>query len=138
LVPKGYWDFKLDVVKLGDSPLSGQSTLALVDSGSTYIVGPVDAVGYVAEQNQAVCFNMDEQQPDPSIVDCTSPFGFDAASIDCEQERFFSLEFVADGTSYVLGREELVDVIETSMGPLCLLRIMGNHDIPVSLMSGCK
>ncbi|CAB9528383.1 Pepsin A [Seminavis robusta] len=129
---QGYWDFKLDTVKLGDSPLSASSTLALVDSGSTYVVGPIDAVGYVAEQNQAVCFTMDKDDPnaDPSIVDCTSPFGFDAASIDCDQKQFFSIEFVADETSYFLGREELVDVIETSVGPLCLLKIMGNHDIP--------
>jgi hypothetical protein len=28
----GYWDFKLDAVKLGDSPLAAASTLALVDS----------------------------------------------------------------------------------------------------------
>jgi hypothetical protein len=69
---------------------------------------------------------------DPEIVECTSPFGFDAATIDCEQQHFLPLEFVADGTSYYLGRDELVDEIETSLGPLCLLRVMGNRDIPVS------
>ena len=129
----GYWDFKLDVVKLGDSPLSAMDTLALVDSGSTYLVGPMDAVGYVAEQNQAVCIVMgDDQNQDSIIVDCISPTGFDVATIDCDQDRFLELEFIADGTSYILGREDLVDVIETSMGPLCILRIMGNSDIPVN------
>ena len=128
---QGYWDFKLDTVKLGDSPLAAGSTLALVDSGSTYVVGPVDAIGYAAEQNQAVCFNM-KDDGEPDIVDCTNPFGFEAASIDCDQKTFHPLEFVADGTSYFLGREELVDVIETSLGPLCLLRLAGNGDIPVS------
>lgn len=126
---QGYWDFKLDAVKLGDSPLAAASTLALVDSGSTYIVGPVDAIGYAAEQNQAVCFNM-KGGGDPEIVDCSNPFGFDAASVDCDQPTFHELEFVADGASYFLGREELVDVIETSMGPLCLLRLAGNGDVP--------
>jgi Eukaryotic aspartyl protease len=128
---EGYWDFKLDYVKMNGSPLAAASTLALVDSGSTYIVGPMDAIGYVAEQNQAVCFTVPEFG-DPEAVDCTSPFGFDAASIDCDQKRFYALEFVADGTSYVLGKKELVDVIDTSEGPLCLLRLMGNNDIPVS------
>ena len=61
LIFEGCWDFKLETVKLGDSPLAASSTLALVDSGLTYVVGPVDAIGYVAEQNQAVCFNMDDQ-----------------------------------------------------------------------------
>jgi hypothetical protein len=92
----------------------------------------VDAVGYAAEQNQAVCFNM-KDNAEPDIVDCTNPFGFEAASIDCDKKTFHPLEFVADGTSYFLGRKELVDVIETSMGPLCLLRLAGNGDIPVSL-----
>jgi len=128
---EGYWDFKLDSVRLGDSPLAADNSLGLVDSGSTYVVGPVDAVGYVAEQNQAACFNMDDTD-NPEVVDCTAPFGFDAASIDCDQKTFLPIEFVADGVSYYLGREELVEVIETSMGPLCLLRLQGNRDIPVS------
>ena len=131
---RGYWDFKLDLVKLGDSPLAAASTLALVDSGSTYLVGPIDEIGYAAEQNQAVCFNV-KDDGDPDIVDCTSPFGFEAASIDCDQETFLPVEFVADSVSYVLGREELVDVIETTMGPLCLLRLAGNADIPVSFQT---
>ena len=130
---QGYWDFKLDLVKLGDSPLAAASTLALVDSGSTYVVGPIDEIGYAAEQNKAVCFNM-KDNGDPDIVDCTNPFGFEAASIDCDIKTFLPLEFVADQTSYFLGREELVDVIETSMGPLCLLRLAGNADIPVSIL----
>jgi hypothetical protein len=130
---QGYWDFKLDTVKLGNNPLAASTPLALVDSGSTYVVGPVDAIGYVAEQNQAVCFTVDDDvNGDPQVVDCTSPFGFDAASIDCEQKEFLPMEFVADGVSYFLGRDELVDQIETSMGDLCLLRLMGNRDLPVS------
>jgi len=129
---EGYWDFKLDAVKLGDTPLTAASSLALVDSGSTYLVGPVDAIGYAAERNKAVCFNMPEGQ-DPDIVECTNPFGFEAASIECDQETFHPIEFVADGESYFLGREELLQEIDTSMGPLCLLRLAGNSDIPVSM-----
>lgn len=127
---QGFWDFKLETVKLGDQKLTASTSLALVDSGSSYIVGPVDAIGYVAEQNKAVCFTLEDENR-PNIVDCTSPFGFDAASIDCDQEHFVPLEFIADGASYFLGRDELVDVIDTTMGPLCLLRVLGNRDLPV-------
>jgi hypothetical protein len=103
--------------------------LALLDTGSSYIIGPSEAVGEIAKLNHASCFNM-LQSSNPQIVDCTSGT-FDAAVIDCEQP-FFSLQFIADGHTYVLEKEDLIIKVQTSFGEACVLRLVGSEGIPVS------
>lgn len=123
---KGYWDFKLDKVLVGGTEMPS-SNLALVDSGSTVIVGPRDAIGAYAEVNMVACFDL--SNPDqPEEVYCDDPNGWDAAAVDCQQP-LFSLDFVADGTTYSLEKEDLLIEVETTMGPICFLRIAGD-DIP--------
>jgi hypothetical protein len=131
LVFVGYWDFRLDDVRVGGTSLP-TSALALVDSGSSYVVGPLYDVGKFALLNGATCFVFeDEDMSDPKKADCDSKLGWDAAMIECDQP-FFNLEFVADGVTYVLEKEDLVLRVETSYGDACVLRIVGSNDIPVS------
>jgi hypothetical protein len=127
----GFWDFALQDVRFGGSSVS-TSNLALLDTGSSYIIGPAVAVGKIANSNHASCFNM-IQPSQPQLVDCSSGV-FDAAVIDCEQP-FFNLEFVADGRAYVLEKEDLIIETETSLGKTCVLRLVGSEGIPVSLGS---
>lgn len=125
---EGFWDFQLQAVKFGGTSVT-TSNLALIDTGSSYIVGPTDIVAQIATMNHASCFNM-LSSGDPQLVDC-SQGDFDAAVIDCDQP-FFNLEFVADGHTYVMEKEDLVLQVHTSFGEACLLRLVGSEGIPVS------
>ena len=117
---EGYWDFKLDGVEVGGTSMPS-SQLAIVDSGSTNIVGPDEAVGFIAQLNNAECFNVQaDTNVDPVSVDCAS--GFDIAAVDCDQP-FFDLEFQSDGVTYRLGKDELIQNVETSVGGVCILKL---------------
>lgn len=123
---QGYWDFKLDGVEVGGSSMPS-SQLAIVDSGASHIVGPNDAVGLIAQLNNAECFNMPKDSfSNPVSVDCSSDF--DIATVDCDQP-FFDLEFQADGVIYHLTKEDLLNRVETSMGNVCILRLQGGHGL---------
>jgi hypothetical protein len=125
---QGYWDFSLEVVKFGGQSLTTPN-LALVDSGSSYVVGPVDAVGRFALANNAICFTL-EDPDNPNLVDCDNLDGWDAAVVDCD-EVFVNLEFIADGVTYVLEEEDLVIEVDTSAGTACILRVVGSDGIAV-------
>ena len=93
-------------------------------------MGPLEDAGKLALMNGAVCFEL-EDLSSPKEVDCDSKWGWDSAMIECDQP-FFNLEFVADGITYVLEKEDLILRVETSHGEACILRIIGSADIPVS------
>jgi hypothetical protein len=113
-------------VKIGGTVLPA-SKLAVVDSGSSFLLGPRDAVAVIAQLEQVLCFNLDEDNV-PEQVECDNEAGFDAAAIDCEQ-MVFNLDLVADGVTYTFGKEDLVEVIDTDgQGPICLLRIMSSFE----------
>lgn len=124
---QGYWDFKLDRVSVGGTSLPS-SSLALVDSGSTYIVGPSDAIAQIAITNNAACLNL-VPGGEPQLTDCASSDGFDVAAVDCERP-FFSLQFEADTAVYVLEKDDLVTRVSSPTGDICLLRLQPSHDIP--------
>lgn len=119
--------YRLDRVSVGGTSLPA-SALALVDSGSTYIVGPAEAIAQIMIINHAECFNM---MPDggPEWTACDSPDGFDAAAIDCNAP-LFSLEFESDGAVYILEKSDLVNVVGTSAGDVCLIRLQQSNEIP--------
>ncbi len=123
---QGYWDFKLDGVEVGGTAMPS-SQLAIVDSGSSNIVGPKDAVGLIARLNGAECFNMPNgSTSDPVSVDCSE--GFDIATIDCDRP-FFDLEFRADEAVYHLTKEDLIKSIETNLGNVCIIRLQAGLDL---------
>ena len=119
--------YRLDRVSVGGTTLPS-SSLAIVDSGSTFIVGPSEAVADIAYINQATCFNLVPGQK-PELTTCDSPDGFDVAAIDCDQP-FFSLDFEADGVVYVLEKADLVNVLTTDAGDACILRLQQSHMTP--------
>ncbi|GKY90989.1 hypothetical protein MPSEU_000071700 [Mayamaea pseudoterrestris] len=124
---QGYWDFKLDGVNVGGADLPS-SNLAIIDSGSSFLIGPPEAIGTLAVMNNVVCFNLMDVS-NPEEVPCDNPDGFDAAAIDCEAPMF-NLNFVADGQTYSLAKEELVTEFVTADGIVCLLRLLGSQDFP--------
>lgn len=65
----------------------------------------------------------------PEFTPCDSPDGFDAAAIDCDQP-FFSLDFEADGVVYMLEKADLVNVVTTDAGDVCILRLQQSDQIP--------
>ena len=129
---EGFWDFSLDLVKVGGTKMT-TANVALVDTGSSYIVGPPDDVAQFAVLNNAKCFTVDTTTnafAPPQEVDCMRPEGFDASIIECN-EPFFNLEFIADGVTYVMEKEDLILKIPTSFGDACVLRVVGSDGIPV-------
>ena len=127
----GYWDIALSSVKVGGIDVSSTS-VALVDSGSSYIVGPVYDVGQIAKINHATCFSLTDPT-NPQLVACDGVNGWDAAVVDCSQP-FFSLEFIADGVIYPMEMEDLIITVATSMGDACILRLVGSNGIPVRFL----
>jgi hypothetical protein len=122
----GYWDFNLDGVEVGGETLP-YSDKAIIDSGSTFIVGPSEAIGVLAQVNKVACFDLSSPFG-PDFVDCGSPFGFDTAAVDCN-DSLKDLKFLADGETYIMRTEDLVMTVETSIGPLCMLRIAGDFEL---------
>ena len=124
---QGYWDFRLDRVSVGGTSMPS-SSLALVDSGSTYIVGPSEAIAQIVIINGAACLNL-VPGGDPEFTECDSPAGFDVAAIDCDKP-FFSLQFEADTAVYILEKDDLVTRVSSSDGDICLLRLQPSNEIP--------
>jgi hypothetical protein len=122
----GFWDFNLDGVEVGGKALP-YSNKAIIDSGSTFIVGPSEAIGVMAQVNNVACFDLSSPFG-PDFVDCGSPFGFDTAAVECD-DTLKDLKFLADGETYIMGTKDLVMTMETSIGPLCILRIAGDFEL---------
>jgi hypothetical protein len=123
----GFWDFMLEEISFEGDPLTGASKLAIVDSGSSFILGPIASIGAIAEAAGVICFDLSREQPE--VVECDSPTGFDTAAFDCTHS-FGSLSFVADGKTYTLSEEAITEVFETEDGPICLMRLLGSFELP--------
>lgn len=121
-----FWNFRLEAVRAFDKDLSGGG-VAIIDSGSTFIEGPMDAIAEFAVQNKIECFDLDDFG-NAYIVQCDG--GFDAAATNCSN-NLEPLKFIAeDGSSYELGAEELFMKVDTVSGEICFLRILGSPGLP--------
>lgn len=119
---EGYWDFAVEKVEVGGLPIP-TSSLAVVDSGSSFILGPPDAVSALAQLDGVVCLDLTVPTA-PQDVPCDSAEGFDAAVLDCNSP-VFSVDLIADGTTYTLAKEDIVVELDTGMdSPICLLRML--------------
>jgi Eukaryotic aspartyl protease len=139
-----YWSLPLEQVKVGGQPLtvgqqqsssssSSNSLLAILDSGSSYIVGPQASVAQLVQMNGAKCFTMENfNGASPQQVPCDQEAGFDGAILSSCNDPFFNLEFVMDGQVYVLEKEDLMVYVETLFGEACILRIVGAQGMTVS------
>eukprot|EP00532_Pseudo-nitzschia_australis_P005888 CAMPEP_0168177080 /NCGR_PEP_ID=MMETSP0139_2-20121125/8214_1 /TAXON_ID=44445 /ORGANISM="Pseudo-nitzschia australis, Strain 10249 10 AB" /LENGTH=894 /DNA_ID=CAMNT_0008096009 /DNA_START=504 /DNA_END=3188 /DNA_ORIENTATION=+ len=138
-----YWSVRLDDIKVGGTALhkdndnndssSSDNLIAVLDSGSSYIVGPQAPVARLVQLNKAKCFQMQavvdksENGSEPKEVDCTDPNGFDGAVLNNCEDPFFSVEFVIDGEVYVLEKEDLMVHLETVFGTVCILRVVASQ-----------
>jgi len=122
----GYWNFKLDKVLVGGTELANSGSVAFVDSGSAFLMGPTSIVNEFIMRNNFVCYDMffpDE----PDEIDCFNPIGFDLMTIDCEGPMQ-SLDFVADGKMYSLEKDDLVVKQDTPVGTLCTIPVLRNDE----------
>jgi hypothetical protein len=130
-----YWAVPLDAVKVGGTALatvnSGTDHVAIFDSGSSYIVGPQDSVAHMVQLNGAKCFSL-EAWDNPQQVNCDNPNGFDGAVLNSCDDPFFNLEFIIEGITYVLEKEDLMVTIDTLFGEACILRVVGVQGMEVS------
>lgn len=127
-----YWSVRMDDVKVGGTALKGSAAsngelIAVLDSGSSYIVGPQEPVAHMVQLNQAKCFRMEDESSDPKEVDCDDPMGFDGAVLNNCDDPFFSVEFVIDGKVYNLEKEDLMVHLETLFGTVCIMRVVASQ-----------
>ncbi|KAG7337953.1 aspartyl protease [Nitzschia inconspicua] len=125
-----YWSLPLQQVKVGGQTLSqtqqSPQLVAILDSGSSYIVGPQKDVAQLVQMNGAKCFTMENfNGASPKQVPCDQDDGFDGAILSSCNDPFFSLEFDINGQVYVLEKEDLMVQVETLFGEACILRIVG-------------
>ena len=133
-----YWSVRLDDVKVGGTSLAKSSSstgqlIAVLDSGSSYIVGPQGPVAHMVKLNQAKCFRMDTSggTADPKEVDCDDAGGFDGAVLNNCDDPFFSVEFIIEGRVYVLEKEDLMVHLDTLFGTVCILRVVASQTMNV-------
>jgi hypothetical protein len=151
---KGYWDFHLDGVQVGDEGKfsvhafevmrSGRSqqpvrlvgaeiessNLALVDSGSTLLVGSREIVGRTVKKLGAQCLVLvDSQGGNFEEVECGDPSGFELAAVPCVGS-LPPLKFIADGRTYTIDKADLLKQIDTSVGSIFLFKIVGAPGFP--------
>jgi Eukaryotic aspartyl protease len=132
-----FWSLPLDKVLVGGQQLSNTNgntpLLAILDSGSSYVVGPQQAVTQLVKMNGAKCFTMQNfDGASPQQVSCDQEAGFDGAILSNCDDPFFNMEFVIDGIVYVLEKEDLMVHVETLFGEACILRIVGAKGMTVS------
>lgn len=134
-----YWSVNLDDVKVGGTTLNREDSwsddiVAVLDSGSSYIVGPQEPIARLVQLNNAKCFRMDHSTggSQPKEVDCNDPNGFDGAVLNNCEDPFFSVEVIIDGEVYVLEKEDLMVHLETVFGTVCIIRIVASEGMNVS------
>jgi len=125
-----FWMIELDGVGLGGTELDS-TPVAVLDTGTSFVVGPSDAVARIALVNHCTCLRYNEkgQIDDGSEVDCGDAGGFDIALIDCKG-RFFPVEFRLNEHEYTLEKEDLVYEVETKEGNFCVLRVEASDTSP--------
>lgn len=122
-----YWSLQFQRISVGEKELPG-GRVAILDSGSTFIEGPLDAVSAFCELNNFQCFLLDEFGGVEDIP-CDRPGGFDAAVTLCTSDIKPLVFTTYDGESYKLGADELFMKVETDAGEVCFLRVMESPDI---------
>ena len=123
-----YWSLHLKGVRVSGEDLP-YSTVAVINSGSTFIEGQTDAVAKFAVLNNIQCFDLDEMG-NAFTVSCDDPDGFDAAVALCDNP-LEPLQFITeDGAIYEVGTDELFTKVKTANGEVCFLRILSSPELP--------
>jgi hypothetical protein len=110
----GYWAMGLDAVHLGTQDLQSQTHTAVMDTGTSLIIGPKRDVDAIAEGLGATAVER-------------------FYTVDCrERGAMPDIEFMVDGQPYALSADDYV--IED--GPLCLLGLQGDEQASAQWIMG--
>lgn len=157
-----YWTIEMQDVRVGgvsllendndngnadtDTDNYKNNLIAVLDSGSSYIIGPQEPVAKLVQMNNAKCFTMNQKSSnsgdaeddvhEPMEVDCMDPDGFDGAILSNCNDPFFNLEFVVNGMVYTLSKQDFMIQIDTLLGEACILRIVASKGIQVRYVVG--
>ena len=113
-----FWNFALDQVKAGDDVELPNANVAILVSDARLSLGNTQAVGTYAALNNLTC--LAEVELENGVVDvlelvetnCTNPAGFTVAYTDhCASHDLMPLHFVADGTTYTVPKESLLESV---------------------------
>jgi hypothetical protein len=153
-----YWAVQMNDIKVGGTSListtstasdsndassnnnnNGEDLIAVLDSGSSYIIGPQESVAHLVKLNNAKCFKLsdDTDENKPILVDCDNSDGFDGAILNNCNDPFFSVEFIINNETYVLEKEDFIIHINTlGVGDeagteACILRIVASKGMKV-------
>jgi len=115
-----YWNINLDNVKVGDESIFANTKFAVLDSGSSTIIGPTYDVTEFMRSNGAKCFVSQNHR----MVDCSTETGYEYATIDChDSAKLKPLEFVIDGSSYIFEANDLMSRKMIDGEERCVLRL---------------
>ena len=118
-----YWTLSLQGVKVDDEVFAYGGNIALLDSASTFLIGPPDGIAAYLKMNTNVeCFDLNEAGA-AFAVPCDNPFGFDAAVTPCDAP-VLPMTFVVDNQSYEITTDELLLKVDTEAGPVCFVRVL--------------
>jgi len=121
-----FWALSLQGIRVQDEDLPF-GEFAIIDSGSTFVLGPAKGIGKYLELNGVECFDLDDFG-DAIKVECNEEFGFDVAATTCEND-LIPLSFFVGGEQYDITKDELLMKVETDSGEICFLRIMSDFEI---------
>jgi hypothetical protein len=129
-----FWSFNLNGARVAGQDLP-YGDIAIVDSGSTFVIGPTEAIGTFADVNKFECFVFDEFG-DVFDVDCGNEDGFEVAAMECDNSNtpFEPLQFIAHGVVYELGADELVTRVTTEDGDICIVRILSDPGFSIWIL----
>ena len=122
---EGFWDIKVDYVKVNGASVNSQP-VAIVDSGTSYIIGPTKDVGKIAEGLGANCYTL---SPTQQQVDCADG-AFDTALVPCPTGgETDTVTFVLDGLDFDFDVASLSMMATQSDGStVCYLTMQGSDD----------
>eukprot|EP00594_Rhizosolenia_setigera_P021184 CAMPEP_0178979346 /NCGR_PEP_ID=MMETSP0789-20121207/25782_1 /TAXON_ID=3005 /ORGANISM="Rhizosolenia setigera, Strain CCMP 1694" /LENGTH=529 /DNA_ID=CAMNT_0020669423 /DNA_START=3 /DNA_END=1589 /DNA_ORIENTATION=+ len=137
---EGYWDFTLDHVKVGDKKLdkSHTSDIAIIDSNSANIIGPLLSIKEFAIANKMNCFTMDADNLKKEEVDCAEE-EFDVMMVPCDSRdnpKFVPLRFFTDKGEYQIHLEDISERFYDKEidKTICTPRLMPNPSLAMWIM----
>jgi len=113
---EGFWDVQLTSVAVNSDELLTTAGVALVDSGSSYLVVPLADAGTIANKFDATCVNLNDDNTNIVVVECTNADGFKFALVDCATRQTSpNLDIFIEGINYPLSADDLFVEAEGSI-----------------------